>query len=54
MIGVIGGSGLTAELGSGAIVVPDQLVDRTRARDDTYFDAGGIHVEFADLPFDLP
>lgn len=39
---------LTAELGPGAVVVPDQLVDRTRARDDTYFDAGGIHVEFAD------
>ena len=33
---------------AGAIVVPDQLVDRTRGRDDTYFDAGGIHVEFAD------
>jgi 5'-methylthioadenosine phosphorylase len=39
---------LTAELGPGAVVVPDQLVDRTRGRPDTYFDAGGIHVEFAD------
>lgn len=39
---------LTGQLRPGAIVVPDQLVDRTRARDDTYFDAGGIHVEFAD------
>lgn len=39
---------LTAELGPGAIVVPDQLVDRTRGRDDTYFDSGGIHVGFAD------
>lgn len=39
---------LTAELGPGATVVPDQLVDRTRARRDTYFDSGGIHVGFAD------
>ncbi len=39
---------LTAELGPGAVVVPDQLVDRTRGRPDTYFDSGGIHVEFAD------
>lgn len=29
-------------------MVPDQLVDRTRARKDTYFDSGGIHVDFAD------
>ena len=40
---------LTPELGPGAIVVPDQLVDRTRDRGDTYFDSGGIHVGFADL-----
>lgn len=39
---------LTPDLGPGAMVVPDQLVDRTRARDDTYFDSGGIHVGFAD------
>lgn len=39
---------LTAELGPGSIVVPDQLVDRTRGRADTYFDSGGIHVAFAD------
>nr|MDT0525210.1 5'-methylthioadenosine phosphorylase [Streptomyces sp. DSM 41633] len=39
---------LTAQLGPGSIVVPDQLVDRTRARADTYFDSGGIHVGFAD------
>jgi 5'-methylthioadenosine phosphorylase len=39
---------LTAELGPGAMVVPDQLVDRTTGRDDTYFDSGGIHVAFAD------
>ncbi len=39
---------LTPELGPGAMVVPDQLVDRTSGRADTYFDSGGIHVEFAD------
>ena len=39
---------LTPDLGPGATVVPDQLVDRTSGRDDTYFDSGGIHVAFAD------
>ncbi|MBY0286585.1 MAG: S-methyl-5'-thioadenosine phosphorylase [Mycobacteriaceae bacterium] len=39
---------LTPDLGPGAMAVPDQLVDRTSGRDDTYFDSGGIHVGFAD------
>lgn len=39
---------LTTDLGPGSVVVPDQLVDRTRGRADTYFDSGGIHVSFAD------
>lgn len=39
---------LTAELGPGTMAVPDQLVDRTSGRADTYFDSGGIHVSFAD------
>jgi 5'-methylthioadenosine phosphorylase len=39
---------LTAELGPGTVVVPDQLVDRTRRRPDTYFDSGPVHVSFAD------
>jgi 5'-methylthioadenosine phosphorylase len=39
---------LTTDLGPGATVVPDQLVDRTSGRVDTYFDSGGIHVGFAD------
>lgn len=39
---------LTTELPPGTVVVPDQLVDRTRGRDDTYFDTAGVHVEFAD------
>jgi 5'-methylthioadenosine phosphorylase len=34
--------------GPGAVVVPDQLVDRTSGRADTYFDSGAIHVGFAD------
>ncbi len=39
---------LTPQLGPGAMVVPDQLVDRTSGREATYFDSGGIHVSFAD------
>lgn len=39
---------LTADLGPGSMVVPDQLVDRTSGRAATYFDSGGIHVAFAD------
>jgi 5'-methylthioadenosine phosphorylase len=39
---------LTPALGPGAVVVPDQLVDRTRRRADTYFDSGAVHASFAD------
>jgi 5'-methylthioadenosine phosphorylase len=39
---------LTPALGPGAVVVPDQLVDRTRRRADTYFDSGAAHASFAD------
>jgi 5'-methylthioadenosine phosphorylase len=39
---------LKPELGPGVVVVTDQLVDRTNSRADTYFDSGGIHVDFAD------
>src|SRR6202453_2629902 len=39
---------LTTDHGPGAIVVPGQLVDRTRRRADTYFDSGAAHVSFAD------
>jgi 5'-methylthioadenosine phosphorylase len=40
---------LTAALGPGALVVPDQVVDRTRGRDATFYDSGGaVHVQFAD------
>jgi 5'-methylthioadenosine phosphorylase len=39
---------LRADLGPGSLVVPDQLVDRTTSRVQTYFDAGACHVGFAD------
>jgi 5'-methylthioadenosine phosphorylase len=39
---------LAPEFGPGTVVVPDQLVDRTRRRADTYFDSGAAHVSFAD------
>lgn len=39
---------LQPELGPGALVVPDQLVDRTSGRRQTYYDEGAVHVSFAD------
>jgi 5'-methylthioadenosine phosphorylase len=40
---------LRAELGPGALVVPDQIVDRTSGRAQTLFeDAGVVHASFAD------
>ena len=40
---------LTADLGPGALVVPDQLVDRTSGRAQTFYDEGtAVHVQFAD------
>lgn len=42
---------LRAELGPGALVIPDQLVDRTSGRASTYFDGPTVHhANFAD-PF---
>lgn len=35
-------------LGPGTIVVPDQLVDRTSGRIQTFYDRGAAHVPFAD------
>ena len=40
--------GLQADLGPGALVVPDQLVDRTSGRVQTFHDTGAVHVPFAD------
>ncbi|MGH8868842.1 MAG: S-methyl-5'-thioadenosine phosphorylase [Actinomycetes bacterium] len=39
---------LRAALGPGSLVVPDQLVDRTTGRVQTYYDRGAAHVAFAD------
>ncbi|MFN8389254.1 MAG: S-methyl-5'-thioadenosine phosphorylase [Bdellovibrionota bacterium] len=42
---------LQEELAPGDIVVPDQLIDRTRLRENTFFGEGVVaHVQFAD-PF---
>jgi 5'-methylthioadenosine phosphorylase len=40
--------GLRAELGPGTFVVPDQLIDRTSGRIQTYYDDAAVHVNFAD------
>lgn len=40
--------GLRPELGPGTFVVPDQLVDRTQNRVQTFYDVGAVHVNFAD------
>lgn len=40
--------GLQAEYGPGTFLVPDQLVDRTTARHQTFYDEGACHVSFAD------
>ncbi|MFI6759014.1 S-methyl-5'-thioadenosine phosphorylase [Micromonospora sp. NPDC050417] len=40
--------GLRPELGPGAFLVPDQLIDRTSGRAQTYYDTGAVHVSFAD------
>ena len=40
--------GLRADLGPGTFVLPDQLVDRTTGRAQTFYDHGAVHVNFAD------
>jgi 5'-methylthioadenosine phosphorylase len=40
--------GLLPELGPGTFVLPDQLVDRTSGRTQTYYNNGAVHVNFAD------
>jgi 5'-methylthioadenosine phosphorylase len=40
---------LTASFGPGTLAVPDQLVDRTMSRAQTFYDeSGAVHVAFAD------
>lgn len=53
VLGPVAVGSLTEALGPGALVVPDQLVDRTSGRTQTYFDSGAVHVEFAD-PYSEP
>jgi 5'-methylthioadenosine phosphorylase len=40
--------GLRPDLGPGTFVVPDQLIDRTTQRQQTYYERGAVHVNFAD------
>jgi 5'-methylthioadenosine phosphorylase len=39
---------LTASYGPGTLVVPDQLVDRTTGRGQTFYDEYAVHVSLAD------
>jgi 5'-methylthioadenosine phosphorylase len=40
---------LTPAYSAGTLVIPDQLVDRTTSREQTYYSVGGaVHVQFAD------
>jgi 5'-methylthioadenosine phosphorylase len=39
---------LTASYGPGTLIIPDQLVDRTRGRAQTFYDENAVHVQFAD------
>ncbi len=40
--------GLRPELGPGTFVLPDQLIDRTSGRIQTFYDDRAVHVNFAD------
>ena len=40
--------GLRPDLGPGSFVIPDQLIDRTSGRIQTFYDDGAVHVNFAD------
>jgi 5'-methylthioadenosine phosphorylase len=40
--------GLRPDLGPGTFVLPDQLIDRTSGRVQTFHDTGAVHVSFAD------
>ncbi len=40
--------GLRPDTPPGTLVVPDQLVDRTYGRSQTYMDTGAVHAPFAD------
>jgi 5'-methylthioadenosine phosphorylase len=40
--------GLLPEFGPGTFVLPDQLVDRTYGRVQTFYNNGAVHISFAD------
>ncbi|QTE31007.1 S-methyl-5'-thioadenosine phosphorylase [Pengzhenrongella sicca] len=40
--------GLSVDVAPGDLVVPDQLVDRTTSRTQTFYDSGAVHAPFAD------
>ena len=40
--------GLSPDLPAGSLVVPDQLVDRTSGRPQSFHDTGAVHVAFAE------
>lgn len=39
---------LQPHLGAGSFVLPDQLIDRTSGREQTFYDEGAVHISFAD------
>jgi 5'-methylthioadenosine phosphorylase len=39
---------LTASYGPGTLIIPDQIVDRTRGRAQTFYDVNAVHIAFAD------
>jgi 5'-methylthioadenosine phosphorylase len=39
---------LTHSYGPGTLIIPDQIVDRTRGRVQTFYDVNAVHVAFAD------
>ncbi|MGI8330353.1 S-methyl-5'-thioadenosine phosphorylase [Actinomadura scrupuli] len=39
---------LTVDYEPGTLAVPDQLVDRTHGRSQTFYDEGAVHLSFAD------
>jgi len=39
---------LTRQYGPGTLIIPDQIVDRTRTRIQTFYDVSAVHVAFAD------
>src|SRR4029079_10351809 len=40
--------GLRPDLGPGTFVLPDQLIDRTSGRAQTFYDDAAVHLNFAD------